>query len=206
MRLKCLICPPNQKCDSFWPRPFFWLNPHQRGGRGVWSLAEGITTVRFSQLLRPPKPDSSPTNCNEIHRHVFVEDPGTDVTVTFSNWSRFLVRLLGEISPHPHKETLPARLLTRTQARKNYALRRRPDFKLLGTSDLLNSLVLLVLFPWKCLSGWLKSDILQHFWVVIPVPGRLAAGNLASHHQGVHAAPPDLCQGPHPLLFNLVGS
>lgn len=116
-----------------------------------------------SQLLGPPKPALSPTNCNEIHRYVFVEDAGTDVNVTFSNWNRFLVRLLGEISPHPHKETLPARLLTRTQARKNYGHRRRPDFKLLGTSHLLNSLVLLVVFRWKCISELLKSEVLQHF-------------------------------------------
>lgn len=153
MRLKYMICPPNQKCDSFWPRPFFWLNPHQRGGRGVWSLAEGITTVRFSQLLRPPKPRSSPTNCNEIHRHVFVEDPGTDVTVTFSNWSRFLVRLLGEISLHPHKETLAARLLTRTQARKKLCSSSKTRLQAVGNLRSVEFIGFVSAFPWKCLSG-----------------------------------------------------
>lgn len=123
MRLKPTFCQPNQKCDVCSAPPLLMIKSTPAWcSRCVEFGLGGITTVRFTQLLGPLKPDSSPANCNEIHRHVFVEDAGTDVTVTFSNWSRFLVRQLGEISPHPHKETLPARLLTRTQARKKTML------------------------------------------------------------------------------------
>lgn len=44
----------------------------------------------------------------------------TDQNLTlFSVWSCFLVLRRGETSPHPHKETLLARLLTRTQEEGN---------------------------------------------------------------------------------------
>lgn len=43
----------------------------------------GIITVSTSQLSGPPKTRSSPTIYNEIHLHVFSEDVGIDVNVTF---------------------------------------------------------------------------------------------------------------------------
>lgn len=81
---------------------------------------------------------SGPISCNETHFKVCSEAVGVDVKVTFWNWSCFLLRQRGEISQHPHKETLLARLLTRHTSQqqgdqKKYAQLRRREHKLVLT-------------------------------------------------------------------------
>lgn len=125
------------------------------------------------ELLGPPKLGLQPTNCNEIHRNIFVEDVGTDVNVTFSNRSRFRVRQLGEISPHPHKETLPARLLlTRTQARKKKQQKKKlclsSKTRLQGVRNLsFVELILLAVFQMELYLRVTPTRGFAAFWVAI---------------------------------------
>lgn len=53
------------------------------------------------------------------------------------------------------------------------------------------------MFTWKLFPKWPKTVFCNGFGVVITSGGRVAAGNLASHHQCFHTAPPDLCQAAH---------
>lgn len=149
------------------------------------------------------KTGSNTTTYTEIYLHVFPGDERTEPNLTFffsfSIRSCFLVLRRSERPPHPHKETLLARLLTRTQVKGQIwaSLKTCPP-----SSGKVALVELAVSRPSRICSGnrfvnESGTEFCNGLWLVITSGGRVA-GNFsqpACQHQCVHTAPPRTLPG-----------